>query len=326
MKNSSPFIPLSDVEALEVKWLMPPLIPFSMITIMEGDPGVGKSYLAMHIAVQVSINGSLPGVKKLKGGHVLYLSNEDDPAYTIRPRIEAMGGDLELIRVQDEYMSLDEDGLNALMDEVRRRPPRLIVIDPLFAYVPAAQDMYRPNVIRSLLAQLKDIAEYDDTAILIVRHLTKSKRDKAIYQGGGSMDVIGAARSAFLVAEHPDDPTIKVVAHVKHNIAPRGKSWTYRLVEPRPGAIPVLEWIGESELTAEDLLNTGDRQRKSAVDIAVDYLREELKDGPRAVADLEAKALELGISKRTLDRAREEMDVEAKKHKEGWILTLLSSS
>lgn len=321
-KKTGPFVDLSTVEAKEVEWLMPPLIPYGMITIMEGDPGVGKSYLAMHIAAQVSIGGSLPGVDKLKRGRVLYLSAEDDPAYTIRPRIDAMGGDAKRIRIQADYLSLDEDGLQELFDEVRRHPPSLIIMDPLFAYVPGTQDIYRPNVIRSLLSQLRDIAEYGDTAVLIVRHLTKTKRDKAIYQGGGSMDVIGAARSAFLVAQHPDDPELKIVAHVKHNIAPRGTSWVYELVQQVPDGIPVLKWIGPSDLTVEDLMGADDGDRKSALDEAIDFLREELKGGPKPVAEIEQKGQSQGIAKRTIDRARKEIGTDAKKVKGRWILSL----
>lgn len=321
-KKKELFVDLSSVEAMEIEWLMPPLIPYGMITIMEGDPGIGKSYLAQHIAAQVSIGGSLPGVEKLRRGRVLYLSAEDDPAYTIRPRIDAMGGDPKRIRIQADYLSLDEDGLKMLLEEVRRKPPSLIIIDPLFAYVPSAQDMYRPNVIRSLLSQLRDIAEYGDTAILIIRHLTKTKREKAIYQGGGSMDVIGAARSAFLVAEHPSDPEQKIVVHVKHNIAPRGTSWVYELVQETPEGLPVLKWIGPSILTVEDLMGQGDGDRKSALEQAIDFLRAELKDGPKPVAKVEALGQDQGIAKRTMDRARKEVGAVTKKCKKGWLLSI----
>ena len=321
-KKKATFIDLSTVEAREIEWLMPPLIPYGMITIMEGDPGVGKSFLAMHIAAQVSIGGSLPGVEKLDPGRVLYLSAEDDPAYTIRPRIDAMGGDPTRIRIQADYLSLDEEGIKELFDEVRRNPPRLIILDPLFAYVPGTQDMYRPNVIRALLSQLRDIAEYGDTAVVIIRHLTKGKRDKAIYQGGGSMDVIGAARSAFLVAEHPDNPEQKIVAHLKHNIAPRGQSWVYELVPEVPDGIPVLRWVGPSDLTIEDLMGQSDDHRASALDKAIDFLRDELKDGRQLVAEVEAKGAAQGIAKRTLDRAREKIGVTSKKGRKGWMLSM----
>ena len=157
---------------------------------------------------------------------------------------------------------------------------------------------------------------------MLVRHLTKAKRDKAIYQGMGSMDVIGAARSAFLVAQHPDDPSLKIVAHVKHNISERGQSWVYELVQETENGLPILNWVGPSDLTIEDLMGGDDGDRKSALDQAVDFLREELKDGSKPVAEIEAKGQALGIAKRTIDRARKEIGTEAKKGKGGWILSL----
>jgi len=316
------YIDLSTVEALEVQWLMRPLIPLGMITVMEGDPGIGKSYLAMHIAAQVSIGGTLPGVKRLKKGRVLYISAEDDAAYTIRPRIDAMGGDPSQIRIQANYEALDEAGIKALFDEVKKNPPRLIILDPLFAYVPGNADMYRPNVIRALLAALKEIAEYGETAIVIIRHLTKTKRDKAIYQGMGSMDVIGVARSAVLVAQHPDEPDYKVMAHLKHNISERGGSWVYELRKESEGAVPILHWVGSTELTVEDLIGGDDGDRHSARDQAAEFLRGFLKEGPQPARLVEEKAKAAQVARRTLDRAKQELNIVARKTKNGWMWSL----
>src|SRR4051794_6739662 len=108
--NKPAFQSLSEVEPEKINWLWHPLIPYGMLTIMEGDPGVGKSYLAMHIAAQISMGGSLPAVEDLERGHVLYCSAEDDPAFTIRPRIDAMGGDPKRIRFQARYSAFDDDG------------------------------------------------------------------------------------------------------------------------------------------------------------------------------------------------------------------------
>lgn len=321
-RTSQMFVDLADVKAQKVSWLMPPMIPRGMITIMEGDPGVGKSFLAMHIAAQVSIGGELPGGKRLRKGRVLYLSNEDDPSYTIRPRIDAMGGNPDNIAIQTEYLSLDDDGIDTVFAEVKRSPVQLIIVDPLFSYVPASQDAFKPNVIRSLLSQLKDIAEYCDAAVVIIRHLTKTKRDKAIYQGGGSMDVIGAARSAILVAEHPENSSQKVMAHLKHNISERGKSWIYELVQDKKHNVPVLKWVGPSDLTVDDLFSTDEVGRQSAQEVAMEYLKQQLGDGPRPTKKIEMGAEARGISKRTLDRARKELNIEPQKRHGVWILSL----
>jgi archaellum biogenesis ATPase FlaH len=321
-KKKELFVDLDTIDPKEVEWLWEPFIPFSMITIMEGDPGVGKSFLAMQLAAQISIGGELPEGQKLDRGRVLYLSAEDDAAYTIRPRIDAMGGDPSRIRVQGDFLSLDEKGLNALMREVRRKPPDLLILDPLFAYVPSGQDMYKPNVIRQLLSFLKDIAETGETAVLIVRHLTKAKHDKAIYRGGGSMDVIGAARSAFLVCEHPNDSSTKLVVHIKHNIAKRGQTQSYEIYAD-DGGMATLNWLGPSDITIDDLiLSEGGTPKMSALDEAIQFLRVFLKNGPEATTKVEKEAAARDISEKTLERARRSLGVVSKKKGKSWVLSL----
>jgi archaellum biogenesis ATPase FlaH len=315
------FIGLDTVDPKEVDWLWEPYIPFSMITIMEGDPGVGKSFLAMQLAVQVSIGGELPAGQKLRRGRVLYLSAEDDAAYTIRPRIDAMGGDPTRIRVQGDFLSLDDKGLQALMREVSRRPPDLLILDPLFAYIPSGQDMYRPNVIRQLLSFLKDIAEVGETAVLIIRHLTKAKHDKAIYRGGGSMDVIGAARSAFLVCEHPKDSSTKLIVHIKHNIAIRGQTQTYEIFS-KDGRMATLNWLEPSDITIDDLISPEGGARLSALDVAIQFLREYLKSGSEPTTKVEKEAAARDISEKTLERARRSLGVKSTKKGKEWYLSL----
>lgn len=316
------FVGLDTIDPKEVEWLWGPFIPFSMITIMEGDPGVGKSFLAMQLAAQISIGGELPVGQKLDRGRVLYLSAEDDAAYTIRPRIDAMGGDPSRIRVQGDFLSLDQKGLNALMREVRRKPPDLLILDPLFAYVPSGQDMYKPNVIRQLLSFLKEIAETGETAVLIVRHLTKAKHDKAIYRGGGSMDVIGAARSAFLVCEHPNDSSTKLVVHIKHNIAKRGQTQSYEIYS-EDGRTATLNWLGPSDITIDDLISSeGGTPRMSALDEAIQFLRVFLKNGPQPTTTVEKEAAARDISEKTLERARRSLGVVPKKKGKSWVLSL----
>jgi AAA domain len=320
-ENEQHYTTLSTVEPREIIWFMRPFIPLGMPTIVEGDPGIGKSYLTNKIAVEVSIGGSLPGTPSLKKGRVLILNGEDDAAFTIRPRIDAMGGDPSMIRFQSNFAALDEEGLENLMKEVRLNPPKLIVIDPLFAYVPAGRDLFKPNVIRPFLAQLKEVAEYNESALIIVRHLTKSRHDKAIYQGSGSIDVIGASRSGILVAQHPDDETIKVMAHIKYNNSEQSKSLQYRLVrnDPKP---PTFEWLGYTHLTAEDLLAPRDDHQPSALDVAIDFLRRNLKESELSAEWLQSEAATKSIAQRTLDRAKDKIGIVVRKKGKHWFWAL----
>jgi AAA domain len=314
--DDSDFEYLSSIETEQIEWLWDPLIPQSMITIIEGDPGLGKSFLAMHIGAQTTVGGALPGVRHVKRGRVLYFTAEDDPAYTIRPRIDAMKGDPSMIRLQSRYSPFDDDGLKILWREVRAHPPSLIIIDPLVAYVPGSADFYKPNEIRALLYKLNEVAVYSGAALVIIRHLTKGKREKALYQGVGSIDVIGVARSAIRVAEHPEDPDLRVVAHLKHNLTKRGDSWLFSLDEQR-GGVPILRWHGNSPLTADDLSELP-REDVSPRDEAIELLTRELKKGPKTANELKEIAEKYSISVRTLNRAKSELGVASRKIGNQW--------
>ncbi len=307
------FIDLSSVESREVEWLMQDFIPYNMTTIMEGHPGIGKSYLAMHIAAQISIGGSLPGSPNIEKGNVLYMSAEDDPSYTIRPRIDVMGGNPELIRIQSDYLTLNEDGFAELLHEVEDHPPEMIIIDPFFAYIPGDKDILRPNVIREYLSKLKLVAEKSEIAILLIRHLTKTKRDSAVLQGSGGMDFIGAARSAFVVSEHPDDDRIKVIAPSKSNLTDKIGGWMYRLTKDQEDQLPVLTWDGPSDLTAERLNDQSGTERTSKLLEATDFLKETLKNGCVKATKAARLAEATGISKRTLDRAKADLSIRSER-------------
>jgi hypothetical protein len=320
MSDDDVYATLSMFEALEVDWFFEPLIPYGMLTIMEGDPGIGKSFAAMNFAAVMSTGGTLPNGDRVEKKGALYCSAEDDPNYTIRPRIDAMRGDPKLIRVQEKYSPFNDDGLKMLRREIRKHPVGLVVIDPLPAYIPSDSNMYAPNEIRALLAQLSELAAESSAAFLIIRHLRKSKGDKAIYNGIGSIDVIGAARSAILVARHPDDADIGVLAHLKHNLSVKGDSWGYRLVTDESTAIPRFEWTGKVSLTADQLSNPD--SGPSALDAAIDFLKQELSDGPKNAADVQKKAEKRVIASRTIDRAKKELNVKVDKKGNSWVWSL----
>jgi hypothetical protein len=313
---------LSDVKSKDVKFMWEPYLVYGMVNLLEGDPNVGKSYFAMHLTAAVTTGGKLPGAPPLEIGRVLYLSPEDDPGYTIKPRIEAMGGDPELVTYLNDYLTLDEHGFSAIERELKKQSDyTLVVIDTLFGVVPTTADTNKPNDMRAILNKLSILAADHDLVMLVIRHWTKGDRGKALYRGGGSIDIIGVARSALAVAQHPDDEALRVVAHVKHNLSERGVSQLYEIKVVEDELRPILIWRGECHLTADDLQAAVPTDPK-VLEQAEGFLSNELAKGPRPARELVNEAKALGISKRTLERAKEAIGAKAKKVKDHWVWQL----
>lgn len=291
------------------------------VTILEGDPGIGKSFLAMHIAAQVSVGGRLPGSGRTVAGEVLYLTAEDDPSYTVRPRIEAMGGDVSRVRIHDGVLTLNDMGMQRLANHLRRHPTELVVIDTFLGFVPVGADASKATDMRHVLHALGRLARDHNTTILLMRHWTKSGRGKALYRGGGSIDIMAVARSAIAVAVHPGDTDRRVLAHVKHNLTEAGASRIFDLVS-KPGIwVPVVKWGETTTLTADDL-ESPDVPSRSDLDIACEFLRTELTGQSIPAAILQQRAEARSISKRTLERAKALLKIRSEKQGSGWLWSL----
>ena len=319
--HSESFDTLDKVTAQKAEFLFYPFIIFGMICVIEGDPNIGKSYLVTWLACVVSIGGLLPDEQRAPCGRVLYLSAEDDPAYTIRPRVDAMGGDPSRIHYMKTDLLFDKHGLSEIREECQSFGIDVIVVDPLISFMPHGTDLHNSTDIRVVLGHLKRLAQDTGAAIVIVRHLTKTRREKAIYQGQGTVDVIAAARSACLIARHPEDTELKVMAHIKHNVSPQGPSYAFRLVSRREGKPPVLQWEGTVNVTPEELLAIHEPEAK-AIDCAVEFLQDILSHRPMPASTIQRDAEARGISHRTIDRAKRELGVRARKDGKIWIWSL----
>ena len=322
LEREDHFGSLSDVTATEIDWLWFPFILFSALTLMEGDPGIGKSFFAMYLAALVSSGGNFPNGDRVRRGRVLYLSSEDDPSFTMKPRIEKMGGDPSRVRYLKKYLVFDDPGLIVLQSEISRFKPDLIIVDPLYGFIDAGVNIHSANQIREILSALNEIAQACGAAVVIVRHLRKGV-GKALYQGAGVIDVIGAARSALLVAIDPQNDDLRVVAHLKHNLSARGESYLFELVAKAKNEIPDLVWVGMTELTADDI--TGVERDGSAREDAIEFLRDNLSNGPVAQKEMMERGEKDGHAKRTLDRAKKDLGVFSKKHGSVWFWCLPAS-
>jgi hypothetical protein len=319
--SASGGILVSDVETERVAWLWRGWLALGKLSVLDGDPGLGKSATTLDIAARVSTGRSFPDGSECEtgAGGVVILSAEDGLADTIKPRLEAAGADTSRIsslntvwegtgeRRHERTLSLPED-ISLIEREVRRVEAKLVIVDPLMAFLPKKIDAHKDQDVRRALAPFASMAERTGAALQVVRHLSKSEGTSPIYRGGGSIGIIGAARMGALVAKDPKAEERRVLAPTKNNLAVHPKSLIYTLREADNGAVRVI-WAGESEYSASELLRTVRVDRADARREAEDFLEILLSDGsvPKATVEEEAKAA--NISPGTLRRAKSSLGV-----------------
>jgi len=324
---------VADVEAERVLWLWPGRIPAGKITILDGDPGLGKSTISLDLAARVTTGSPMPdGSPLAEPAGVVLLSAEDGIADTIRPRLEAAGADLSRVAVLeavttevgiDRPPSLPLD-LPRLEEAVHEMGASLVVIDPLMAFLGGDTNSFRDQDIRKAMHPLKQLAERTGATVILVRHLNKATGGSAVYRGGGSIGIIGAARAALLVAKDPKDEDRRIVASIKSNLGPPAPSMAYRLAQHEPLGCAVVAWNGTTEHTADDLLRHEHEDERTEREDAEDALRSLLSTGPRPSKDVEREMTRSGFSKATTRRAKKAAGIEAKKSgmEGGWFWQL----
>jgi AAA domain len=258
---------LSQIETQEVHWLWEKRIPLGKITILDGDPGMGKSMLALNLAACVSSGRPMPDGTPGQQGGVILIAPEDGAGDTLRPRLEAAGGDpshvllLNIVEgldakkmaVVDRPFSLSHD-LELLEKAIKRTNALLVVLDPLMAVLGHNIDSSRDQDIREVFTPLAQLAERTGCAILIIRHLNKGASENALYRGAGSIGIIAAARIGLLVAQDPYDEHKRILATTKNNLSQQAPHLSYQ-IEENASAIPYIQWLGENNHPVSTLLN-----------------------------------------------------------------------
>lgn len=303
MRNECKIIAMSDIAAEEVRWLWYPYIPYGKVTIIQGDPGEGKTSFVLAMIALLTRGEPLP--EEAAGGepvNVIYQSAEDGLADTIKPRLERSGADCSKVLVIDESQK-DLTLCDARLEHaIRETGARLIVLDPMQAYLGDQVDMHRANEIRPMFKRLCRMAERTGCAVILIGHMNKAQGLKASYRGLGSIDFRAAARSVLLVGRMKDSPGIRVVAHDKSSLAPEGRSIAFAL-----DAENGFQWKGFCDTTVNELL-TGE----GTVQTKTMRMEETLKTmltKPIAVEEVFRRAKELGISERTVNIAKKNLGV-----------------
>lgn len=305
-------IHMNEVESKTVNFLWYPYIPYGKLTIIQGDPGEGKTTAVLQIAAALTKGDRLPGDETDRAAvDVIYQTAEDGLADTVKPRLEAAGADCSRVHVIDE----SEQGLSLLDERIEsaiiQTGAKLVILDPIQAYLGAGVDMHRANEIRPVMKHLGDIAEKYGCAIILIGHMNKASGSKSTYRGLGSIDIQATARSVLIVARVKDDPDCRVIAHDKSSLAPEGQSISFRLSE-ETGFV----WEGPIDLTVEELLN-GD-SNISKLDEAKTFLKNILSDGPRYSNEIFAEAHKENLKDRTLHSAKKKLAIKSIKEGDRW--------
>ena len=301
-----------------MQWLWNPYIPFGKLTIIQGDPGEGKTTLALRLAAACATGNPLPGMESMEPFNVIYQSAEDGMGDTIKPRLMDAGADL------DRVLSIVEDKKQlSLLDEriekaIREHNARLMILDPIQGYIGSRVDINRANEIRTVLKSVSSVAEQTGCAIVLIGHLNKASGSSSAYRGLGSIDFRAAARSVLLIGRLKNDPTVRVIVHDKSSLAPEGKSLAFGL-----GDEEGFRWLdGYDGITPEELLCGFTAETKTAA--AEELIRSMLAGGQEIMAENVFRAAEgKGISRRTVNEAKKAIpNIVTRKNGKYWFWSL----
>ena len=316
-KTELKMIKMSEVQSQEIEWIWYPFIPYGKLTIVQGDPGDGKTTLILNIAACLSKGIGLDSGMKLEAPiNIIYQTAEDGLADTVKPRLEAAGADCERVLVIDESdkaLSMSDERLE---EAIIKTGAKVMILDPIQAYLGGGIDMNRANEARDMTKRLSALAEKYKCAIILIGHMNKASGNKAAYRGMGSIDFFAVARSVLLVGRVEEEPNIRAVVQIKNNLAEFGHPKAFQLSDGG------FQWIGDYEITADEVLG-GIPPKANKLEQAKRILRE-LAETSNAVKSNEIfdMAEEHGISKRTLENAKRDLGIKAKKINQSWYWEL----
>ena len=302
-KDSVKIIRMSDVELTPVEWLWKPYLPFGKLSVLQGNPGEGKTYFAMHLAAACTNGKLLPNMERMEPFNVIYQTAEDGLGDTVKPRLIEAGADLDRVLVIDDsdvQLTLSDERIEKAIVE---NNARLVIIDPIQAYLGSDVDMNRANEVRPIFMRLGQVAQRTGCAILLIGHLNKAAGMQSLQRGLGSIDIAAAVRSVMFIGKLKHDPTMRILTHEKSSLAPPGASLAFSL-----GDEGGFRWVGEYDITADEMLSGIEPQRETKTQQAKDLICTLLAGGKQVFSeDIDKAALERGIPGRTVRDAKREL-------------------
>lgn len=308
----------SAVEQKRIDWLWYPYIPYGKITVIQGDPGEGKSTLAINIAALVTRGMNMPdGFKTEHPQTVIYQCAEDSIADTIKPRLLAAGADCNKVAyIIDEKgdLNLKDTRIEETLDETGAS---MLIIDPLQAFMVQDGDMQNASRMRGVLRRLSVIAEKYNCAVILIGHMTKRKSDKNLYRGLGSIDIAAIARSILLIDRDREDPSTRYMFHLKSNLAPEGCAIGFYFDEEKG-----FQWTGPCETTLESLEYYEETESPNKRTLAQELIKERLLKGDERSKEIYRVLEAKGIGHRTAELAKKDLGAKAYRKRDVWYWSL----
>lgn len=327
-----------EYEPLPIDWLVDQSIPLGAMVVIAGEPGLGKSQIAIRLAAAVTTGNGLPDGQPYSDlGSVIILANEDDAERTIRPRLEAAGANLNMVHIvegvareggETDLFQLDQDIAELRIKTAELGDVRMIIIDPPGAYLGSQVDSYKDTDVRRVLAPLAKLAQETSALVLLVVHLNKRSDGSPQQRIGGSTAWTAAPRAAFIALVHPETKK-RYLVPVKNNLGNDKTGFEYQILEKllhyptTTIKTSYVDWLGSSALSAAELLNLPRSSKPSVVDDAKNFLEDELSKGPKSVNDLKVSAKSAGISWASIQRAKKELAIDSTKLTDQWQWTLV---
>ena len=304
----------SSIEPKEVEWLWYPYIPYGKLTILQGDPGEGKSTVMLNLIATVTNGGVFPDGAVFDRPHpVIYQCTEDNAADTVKPRLLAAGAVCEKIAYildEDEKLTLDDSRIE---DTLIRTGARLIVFDPIQSFLPQDSDMQNVGRMRSLLKKVCAIAEKHHCAVVLIGHMNKGGANNQLYRGLGSIDIAAIARSVLMIVRDRENPELRYLFQIKSSLAPEGRPVSF-LMNRQQGFI----WQEVCDLSIQDVIQnetvSDNGKRSQAAVLLMEMLMEQDMPSSEIFAELEKQ----GISRRTVQNAKKDAHIRAYKKNNIW--------
>jgi hypothetical protein len=309
-------IRMEDVAVEPIEWLWYPYIPYGKLTILQGDPGCGKTMLALDLAAVLSMGGTMPFTEKqLDPTTIIYQTSEDGLADTIKPRLLAAGADCSRVRVinEDKYPLYFDDP--RIEKTIVTENARLLILDPLSAYIGQKVSLNEAVEVRNAFRKLYSVAQRTNCAVLIISHMNKSMGINALYRTNGSIDVAGAVRSILTTTKYKKSPTQRVIIPIKSNLAAPGKALVYNLSDH-------IEWLEAIDADPEELVNGYGDGGTTKTETAMSELTKMLLGREIAQQEVINHFESMNISRRTVEQAKKAVGAKSVKRSDAWFWTI----